>query len=405
MRAVFVNASHPDTRHVSGTRIPTFARLLADRGHHILLLTGTLEGGEPSFASIAALREAIATRDWARPLLVAVPPQDRAVNRAIRSTSTPAVIRKALVAWEFLRHDGVRFDWTAATFPYWDAIARDFDPEVTWGTFGDSDTLRVTREIALRAGAPWGIDVKDPWRSFVPAGLRRIQARRFADAGFLTTNSLFTKAESAPWFVHDAQTIYSGAPASAFEGGDSIAEPTVVLMGSIYSASAFEEFARGLASWLGRRASDTPVRFVYAGVSVDLVRSGCRDLERLCSVEIHRYLGLDDLMALCRNAMLNCYIASDSCFHHKVIELLCCGRPVLCYPGEAEDEEQELARSVGARYSRCQSVADIESALESAENGREEPRNRHEGLRAFHWEVQGLAVEDALTRAATRCAD
>ena len=143
------------------------------------------------------------------------------------------------------------------------------------------------------------------------------------------------------------------------------------------------------------------MRFVYAGVSEDLVRGGCSELAQLCEVEIHRYLDFGDLMALCRSAMANCYIVSLRGFHHKVIELFCCGRPVLCYPGEKE-EELELARSVDADFSSCQSVSDVEAALGRAEDRLEEPRNTDDRLRAFSWEVQGLAVEEVLSRAAAR---
>jgi len=346
------------------------------------------------------MRDALATHDWAQPLLLAVPPINRAVNRAIRNLSTPDLIRKFLIATEFLRHNGSFFDWTSATSMYWKAIAEDFRPDVTWGTFGDSDTLHIAREIARRSSAPWGMDIKDAWHSFVPAGLRRLLARRFADADFLTTNSLFTKTDSEQWFSHDAHTIYSGAPAAAFEGEETVAERTIVMMGSIYSSTAFAEFAQGLANWLRNRTSNEPVRFVYAGVSEELVKE-YTDLAGLCEVETHRHLGLEDLMALCRSAMVNCYIVSRRGFHHKVIELLCCGRPVLSYPGE-KDEELELARSVGADFSSCESISDIEAALQRSEDRLEEPRYTDAGLRTFSWEMQGLVVEDVLTRAAAR---
>ena len=402
MNAVLVNPSHPDIQHVSGARIPTFARLLARRGHRILLLTEALKGGAPSFPSVTAMRDALASHDWTQPFHVAVSPQERAMNRAIRRATTPVPIRKMFVATEFVRHNGVHFDWTLATAEYWDVITESFVPDVTWGTFGDTDALHVAREIGRCAGVPWGIDIKDAWHLFIPAGLRRFLARRFADANFVTANSLYNKSIAKSWFPLEATTVYSGAPDAAFESTEPAAQRTVVMMGSVYSPDAFAAFKVGLVGWLRRRTSKEPVRFVYAGGDEELVRQGCVDLEQLCEVETHRYLDLDVLMALCRGAMVNCYIVYPNCFHHKVIELLCCGRPVLCYPC-ANDEELDLARSVGADFSGCKSVSGVEAALQRAEAKLFEPRNTHDGLRSFRWEMQGLVLEDVLTQAVARC--
>ena len=74
---------------------------------------------------------------------------------------------------------------------------------------------------------------------------------------------------------------------------------------------------------------------------------------------------------------------------------------MLCYPRE-NDEELDLARSVGAEFTSCQSQADIEAALQRAEEGLEKPRNTDNGLQAFRWEMQGHLVEDVLSQAAAR---
>lgn len=44
MRLVFANYCHPDTPHICGVRVASFARAMAVRGHRVILITRELEG-------------------------------------------------------------------------------------------------------------------------------------------------------------------------------------------------------------------------------------------------------------------------------------------------------------------------------------------------------------------------
>jgi hypothetical protein len=71
------------------------------------------------------------------------------------------------------------------------------------------------------------------------------------------------------------------------------------------------------------------------------------------------------MAAACRSAIANVYVKHDGTFHHKLLELLSCGVPVIVVPGESE-ESRRLARAVGGALHECRDeavVADTISAL------------------------------------------
>ena len=77
-------------------------------------------------------------------------------------------------------------------------------------------------------------------------------------------------------------------------------------------------------------------------------------------------------------AMVNCYLTCDQTFHHKVVELLYCGRPILwfsCRPSRGVTLTQRMS---GDLLRSCTSPADIVNGLVHAEatlNAPTGPRN------------------------------
>ena len=340
MRAVFINLSHPDTPHVSAVRVPNFARALAERGHQIVLLTRTLDDQDPG-SGPAELAGSLSKHDWSTPLLLPIRPACDPRLARMRSDRLPTPLRKAVTAWFLLRHGGVYADWSLAARSIEGALAKEFRPQSIWATFLPSDSLVIAKRLATAAGCPWHLDLKDSWSHRLPAGVRRLTANRFRGADSLTSNSHFHGQEARRWFNKRATTIYDGI-------SDVFLDPKarqagwpfrIVLVGGTYGRDRLLPFLRGLHSWLIDLSPDQRRRvvFEYAGSDAPTVEAALRETGAyggLCRTVVHGYLPLDALAALCISASVNSYLWLPSTFHHKVLELLACGRPVVAFTGE-----------------------------------------------------------------------
>jgi len=402
MRAIFVNYSHPETPHVSAVRVLRFAEAMARRGHQIAVITKTLQDddlGKPPEEVSSEFR----SHDWSVPYHIACKPvHDPWLNR-IRNDHLPALLRKAVVAWYLFCREGVFSDWVEGSKPYWDILVEVFKPEVIWGSFGYVDVLAIARNLALRAGVRWVMDLKDTWEQFIPTPFKRILARRFMGAAALTVNSRFQAERSAPWFGKNAEVVYSGGPLDLI-ADDSLAEKgngfQITLVGSTYGSRRLEPFIEALRKWLTRRLSNErlSITFAYAGGDSEIVKRVFQKTD-LCHVEVYGYLPIIRMMKLCAGSAVNCYLWFPSTFHHKLIELLFCRRPIIAFPGEYA-EAVELTRRVGGELHVCGnsiSVCDtLEKLWECRLVGRRpgDPR----ALQEFTWDSQAPILEQTLQK-------
>lgn len=408
MRAVFINACHPDTAHVCGMRARAFADALAAMGHRIVLLTPPLEESGTG-TEAGSLPRLLATHDWSRPCRVAAPFASGSVLPALRTGRCPAGLRHALIAAHFLRHGSVFEDWCAGARPLLPIIAKAFGPDVVWGVFGNTGCWRVAQELARRAGCPWVADVKDSWTAFVPAPFRGILARRFGDAGRMTALSAAHAGMMRRWMpALPAAVVYSGIPreflALAHDAAEAeSATKEILLCGSLYDRAAVETVFSALARWLESRSTeaDPPVHVAYAGADGQAVASAARPLDGLCRVEILGRLPLDRLQERQKQAVLNLHLPfAPALFHHKLFELLAAGRPVLSFPGESA-EARRIAAAIGARLICCDDRDELERAF-SATLGDDAPAGAPldtTRLAAYSWDEQAKILADVLKEA------
>lgn len=395
MRLLFVNYVHPDTPHVSGMRLRYFAEAMARRGHRVVLLTRTLGEADP-VPTPDRVAETLETHDWSRPYHLACAPVRRWSLDRIRSRKTPRPLRQALVAWHYLAGEGLFSDWTEGTRPYWPMLAERFRPQATWGTFGNVDSWVIAQGVARQAGAPWVMDVKDGWETFIPFGFRRHLARRFAGAFGMTANSRFFGSQFERWFPHRAAVVYSGADDWWFESPEEDGNEVfrITLVGSTYGRDHLRGFVAGVGRWLLTLSEDerNSVVLTYAGQDGERVRAACEAVELPCRRELRGYVGQEALAALCRVSAVNAYIWSPATFHHKVIELLCARRPVISFPGEYE-EARELAKRVGGKLAACGDSSAVAEALESLWSDRNASYGAEESLQEFSWRGQAERLE------------
>ncbi|HDH07922.1 MAG TPA: hypothetical protein ENG96_00395 [Gammaproteobacteria bacterium] len=394
MRAVFVNYVHPDVPHVSAMRVRCFADVLAQKGHQIVLLTRTLNDTEASKPAEQVASELL-SHDWSRPYHLACAPLPDPRLQALRRGGLLRPVRMAIIAWHYLFRTGVFSDWAEGSRPYWQVLAELFRPEVTWGTFGNTDTLAVARGIARLAGAPWAMDVKDSWDPFIPWLLRGILAKRFGDAAVITVNSLFQAERSRRWFSQEPSIIYSGVPAHLIELPLNFPQEDgfrITLIGSAYNGENLEVFVSGLRVWLSglRPPERSKVTFSYAGADVKAVERACTDLANLCRIELHTYLELDKLMRLCMASNVNCYLWSPRGFHHKLIELFCCRRPIISFPGEYA-EAFVLAKETRGDFNCCKTENELVCCfgLLWSKRGKPQVIGDTSALCRFSWDAQG----------------
>lgn len=394
MRAIFVNYAHPLVPHVSGLRVSQFADALARKGHQVVLLTATLQGETSSRPPDKVCLE-LEMHDWSRPYHLACPPRPDRWLTALRSGRLPKAVRRFIILWYYLFRTGVFNDWVEGTRSYWLPLVKTFQPQVTWGTFGNTDTWAVARGIASLAHIPWIMDIKDGWNPFIPSVLRNHLARRFHDAAALTVNSRFQANLSQRWFSHEPVILYSGVP-SFFLKRESTDIPRegfrLTLVGSIYSEENLGRFLAGIRDWLlNLDSSDRRhITFTYAGGDAGKVKQAGLVLDGLCHIKIHHYLGLEKLFELYRSSTVNAYLWSPTTFHHKLVELLCCGRPIISFPGETA-EALELAQEVNEDLNPCTTTYQLTQCLQRIwlQPMKMEPSSDGEPLRRFSWDAQG----------------
>lgn len=401
MRLVAVNHLHPATPHVGGLRVARFARALAGRGHQVVLLTGPLADEAPT--TPAALAAALAGHDWHRPLHVVCPPRPRRLLDAARDPRLPRPLRRAVLAWHYLRHGGVFTDWTDGSRALWPVLARSFRPQVTWGTFGNTDAWNIARGIARASACPWVMDIKDVWEQFIPAAVSGPVARRFSDAAACTTISRNHLEGSASRFSCPKTVIYSGFSSPLPEGAGMDMPFRITVTGSTYGQMAMVTAGLGRFLETLAPAEAKGVVFTYAGADHQLATRMTARAGLGCGLDIRPYVPLESLALLQREAFINVYGRADDrpeVFHHKIFELLSADRPIACCPREY-GEAPEIMLRAGADFTACPDATALAAALDRAWRARSpQGTGIDRGLLARHdWDSQAERLEAVLDAA------
>ena len=403
MRLVFVNHAHPDIAHVSGMRLGYFAKEMARRGHQVVLLTCALPGSadvDPTGPRLSAL---LTTHDWAQPLVIAIPPIRRRALELIRQNRLPAPLRRALTLWQFVAHGGMFADWHKATDGAAAQLVKEFRPELVWGTFGNTTNLALAQRLARRAGCVWVMDIKDNWEAFVPAALRRWMARRFCDAAGITSNSQHHGQVASRWLgLHQSEVIYSGVAEAFFEGasdGGGGEGRDLLLVGSVYDDRWLSDYLAVVREWVGglHAMERQAIRIVYVGSDARRVTGALNAGEPWpCAVKVMSQLSIAELAALARGAFANTFLSASFTFHHKLLELLVCGQPLICYPG-ISDESHALAARCSTSVAFCETPKQLRDGLTTAWSKRTN-RKQEVSVPAWRWSDFAVNLESFFQR-------
>lgn len=387
MKIVAVNHCHPDTPHVCATRFRRFAETLAAFGHQVVLLTETRTPDDPAPDN---LEQRLRDHDWATPFVLACPPVGHDRLRRAREGGLSPLPGKLALASAYLRHGTVFPDWVDGCRPVFEILDTHFRPNVVWATFGNTGAWVIAQELARKTGASWVMDLKDPWDTFLPFGLRRLVARRFDDAGAATALSQGHADQIRRFFARSADVIYSGIPS------DWVQVPTqpdndtvhVTLTGSLYDAGRLGAFADGLS--LVAAQTNKPVHVTYFG-SDPAARAILEPLEGACSVHLPGYVDLKTLSTALRTAHINAFVANKTVlFHHKIFELLAAARPILAL-APVGVEEHDIAASCGGSLEVATNGIAVANAIY---NATETPSALdRDALTDFTWTAQAARLE------------
>ena len=398
MKMVFINNTHPETRHVSGMRLHQFALAMARRGHQVVLLTGVPPEGQAPNGAEDMLASRLAAHDWSEPMIVEVAPVRMRGLEAARGNRLPTMLRRMCTAWYFIVHGGVFADWGRTARPIGERLAELFEPEVVWATFGNTSNLALAQVVSRHADCPWVIDVKDNWEHFIPHGLRRHMSRRLGNAAAMTANAEKSRDMAVAWMpVARSRLVYSGVHDAFLRGTrrSDDGERSILLVGSVYSDALLGRFLMVLKRWRDTLPPDERRRFGFRYVGSDHERVlnavASVDLTEVAIVQSH--VPIEVLADHAKRATASCYLWSPHGFHHKLLELLATETPVIAFPGEI-DESRKFASQFTTPFYICEDDEALAAAFSRAWQGDHVVRSEQCSMPAWRWDDFAQNLED-----------
>ena len=101
---------------------------------------------------------------------------------------------------------------------------------------------------------------------------------------------------------------------------------------------------------------------------------------------------IEELARRAAQSFANCYLWAPFGFHHKLLELLVAGRPVLAFPGE-HAESRELAAQCTTPFFACNNPDQLKAALQQAWATRGEDKLRGELAPPWRWDEFSEGLE------------
>ena len=305
--------------------------------------------------------EDIGRHDWEIPFVLPCTDGAEASSKGMRMFG-----KFATVARMFLQ-GGRQSSWIRHAVLAAGCLNAVFKSDVVWCTFGKMEAVFAARRVAALTGCPWILDIKDNWELYVPRGLRRIMVWRTSGWAVVTTNAEFTGHMARKWQRATPTVIYSGVEDVFYEravSGSSRANFRINLIGSLYHRNLLRMFLKALREWtneIGKTTSAT-IELCYMGTDNAMLDEELEYYPPGISVRRLGYVSIGEMAVNCRNGSINVYIAHSGTFHHKLLELLACGRPLLAIPQE-DDESRNLVRQSGGQLIEAADLIAIKTAM------------------------------------------
>ena len=399
MNLLMINPVHPATAHISAVRAWRFSQELSRLGHRVVLLTGPSPDGSTPSAEFDA-------HDWSAPYVLSCTTNTGSAANA--SLGEP--LRKLGTAWNMLSSGGTQGDWVRCAVITIARRAESFKPDLVWCTFGKMEAVFAAQRIAARARCPWVLDIKDNWELYVPRGMRRLMAWRTRGWSAVTANAGFTADKARRWQRAQAEVVYSGVDGAFYEQSPAEhgAETAfrLNLVGSLYCPESLDTIVRGLRKWAEGLPDPTAAKTQLCYMGADGARFDSAVGAGLSRIEVRNagYIDTQHMAALCRAAAVNAYIGHPGTFHHKLLELLACDRPILVVPSETT-EEKSLARKAGGLLLEAADEDEVAGVIGRIfADWQATPVERKDGVepsREFSWSTQAASLNTILQQVLT----
>lgn len=341
MNILLVNTSHPEVQHVSAVRAWRFSNELAHQGHRVVLLCTALPGREE--ADTADWEG----HDWSAPLVIApVAKVVRPVNRRNK------VLQRVETMFRMISCGGYQSAWIDDAFLVILSKTEVFNPDVIWVTFGEMEAVFLAKRLASKLKVPWVLDLKDNWSLFVPRGLRRIMAWRTKGCAAVTANAELTSNQGEIWQGQRPKLIYSGVDQVYFTRQEVQTDKRqflpINLIGALYFEQSLKTLLDGILLWSRQRPKGSyPISLTYYGSNTEQFLASTATLQGQVLVKTEGYVAPPVLAAACQSSAGNIYVGHPGTFHHKTLELLACGRPLLVCPSDGDESRRLVARVSG----------------------------------------------------------
>ena len=280
---------------------------------------------------------------------------------------------------------------------YLHPIAEDFKPDLIWATFSNTDAWNIAKDLAKISKVPWVGDFKDPWGFFIPAPFRNFLANYFDNCPALSTFSHFNSIDAQKWFTSPKTVIYSGFWQRDLDLTYDLNEDTIniSLTGGIYNDQSLNELLKGIKIWLEGlpQKERSKVYLTYAGNDTESVDRMTKQLKNLCHLNLLGFISIEELQKIHKNSIANLYIKANRTFHHKAIEILSAGRPIICYPEESS-EVINLANATNINFYSCSTPENISQALSESLNTASNKVRENKALRELTWNFQARKLEN-----------
>ena len=396
MKLVFVNHCHPATPHVCATRMREFAYAMTLLGHEVILLTETIPGVRAKIKP-EEIKAAILAHNFNSPLYLAIEPKGHPLIKRFRDNKLPWGIRQAVVIWYFLYHKGVYTDWRTGSQSYLTAIAENFKPDLVWATFLNTDAWNIAIDLAKISKIPWVGDIKDSWQVYIPRFFRKYLANYFDSCVALSTFSHFNSIDAQKWFSSPKTVIYSGFWADHLDPTNELSMDNIniSLTGGIYDNYSLNQLVQGIKIWLEGlpQYERSKVCVTYAGNDTALVSRATKKLSNLCRINLLGFISIEELKKIHQISIANLYVKINRGFHHKTIEILSAGRPIICYPKES-DEVINIARATNIDLHSCSTPLEISNALSESINTKSNEVGKNKALEELTWNSQAKKLEN-----------
>lgn len=222
----------------------------------------------------------------------------------------------------------------------------------------------------------------------------------------MTANSQFTSDLASKGLGAAPTVVYSGVePDFFFSGTDSPETPvrfSLNVIGSVYFPDKLGSFFEGVRAWFDSLSAEQrqQVTITYLGGDAEIVRSVAASHWPQMPLQAPGYVPVAEMARFCKAAAANAYIANPTTFHHKLLELLACGRPVIAFPSEMAESVQ-LANSLGAGLliaDTTEAVTSLVKHLHTSWQSGAFPAPRRDVARHLSWAAQTDILERVLVR-------